>query len=111
MLDLDLSVEAPALRGALLLGNGGSAADPAQPDRENNVERVAVGAMPAGEMVIRVAAHNVPEELSPMSYALVVQGNFRWARRQAPRPAARLAPRSGDNGAVLLRTQCTRVPA
>ena len=54
MHDLDLSVRAAGLGGVTLLGNGGSVADPSQPDRENNVEQVALDGLPGGQVAIQV---------------------------------------------------------
>jgi hypothetical protein len=90
IIDLDLAVRPAGLNGTLLLGNGGSAAGAALPDRENTVQRVALQRFPAGEVTITVVGANVSDWLPlPATYALVVQGNFSGSleRPDAPSPA------------------------
>ena len=77
MNDLDLTVRAAGLNGIPMLGNGGSVTDPSQPDRENNVEQVALSYVPAGPVSITVRGYSIFTSAGAPQYALVVNGDFR----------------------------------
>jgi hypothetical protein len=75
--DLDLVVRAEG--GAAELGNGGSALDATRADDVNNVELVALPAVPPGPVSVRVVASAVQAAAGAQPYALVISGDFAGA--------------------------------